>query len=136
MERRRHRHGARSRPRALAAGALAPTPTPTYPLSMAMTRREALKLGLSSLAGLAAGGKLMRRRMPVAYVPHGGGPWPWVELGFDRRELDGLRRYLEELRGLPPEPPRALLVVSAHWEADRPTVMSAARPPMLYDYYG
>ncbi|MEO0325428.1 MAG: class III extradiol ring-cleavage dioxygenase, partial [Myxococcota bacterium] len=32
--------------------------------------------------------------------------------------------------------PHALLVVSAHWEEDVPTVMSAQRPPMLYDYYG
>jgi aromatic ring-opening dioxygenase catalytic subunit (LigB family) len=30
----------------------------------------------------------------------------------------------------------ALLVVSAHWEAPVPTVMTSAHPPMLYDYYG
>jgi len=28
------------------------------------------------------------------------------------------------------------LVVSAHWEESVPTVMSASKPPMLYDYYG
>jgi aromatic ring-opening dioxygenase catalytic subunit (LigB family) len=28
------------------------------------------------------------------------------------------------------------LVISAHWEAPVPTVMTSARPPMLYDYYG
>ena len=22
-------------------------------------------------------------RMPVVYLPHGGGPWPFVDLGFD-----------------------------------------------------
>ena len=33
--------------------------------------------------------------------------------------------------------PRAILVISAHWETPRPTVMSARRdPPMLFDYYG
>ena len=26
--------------------------------------------------------------------------------------------------------------MSAHWEAPEPTVMTSARPPMLYDYYG
>jgi aromatic ring-opening dioxygenase catalytic subunit (LigB family) len=29
-----------------------------------------------------------------------------------------------------------LLVVSAHWEEKVPTVMTAPRPPILYDYYG
>jgi len=33
-------------------------------------------------------------------------------------------------------PPAALLVVSAHWEERVPTVMTSARPPILYDYYG
>ena len=35
-----------------------------------------------------------------------------------------------------PERPRALLVVSAHWEEEVPTLMTAERPGMLYDYYG
>lgn len=75
-------------------------------------------------------------RMPVAYVPHGGGPWPFVELGFDRAELDPLAAYLRDLAALPAAPPTAVLVVSAHWEARVPTVMTAAHPPMLYDYSG
>jgi aromatic ring-opening dioxygenase catalytic subunit (LigB family) len=37
---------------------------------------------------------------------------------------------------LPPAPPKALLVVSAHWEAPVPTVMTSPHPPMLYDYSG
>jgi aromatic ring-opening dioxygenase catalytic subunit (LigB family) len=76
-------------------------------------------------------------RMPVVYVPHGGGPWPFVDVGFGAEaEWDGLRAYLVGLAAIAPERPRALLVVSAHWEAPVPTVTSAARPPMLYDYYG
>lgn len=77
-----------------------------------------------------------RQRMPVAYVPHGGGPWPFVEMGLDRGELDALAGYLRGLASLPPAKPTALLVVSAHWEAPVPTLMTAAQPPMLYDYYG
>jgi aromatic ring-opening dioxygenase catalytic subunit (LigB family) len=76
-------------------------------------------------------------RMPVAFVPHGGGPWPFVEVGLgERSELDALAAYLRALPGLPPRKPAALLVVSAHWEAPAPTVMTSPRPPMLYDYYG
>lgn len=76
-------------------------------------------------------------RMPVVYLPHGGGPWPFVDIGFgDPAEWDGLRRYLTELAGVTAARPRALLVVSAHWEERVPTVMTSPRPPMLYDYYG
>ena len=74
--------------------------------------------------------------MPVAFVPHGGGPWPFVEMGLPPNEVTDLKDYLKSVRLLPKTPPRALLVVSAHWEEPVPTVMTAERPPMLYDYYG
>ena len=51
-------------------------------------------------------------------------------------ERDALAAYLKSVRNLPPAPPRALLVVSAHWEERVPTVMNGARPPLLFDYYG
>lgn len=75
-------------------------------------------------------------RMPVVYLPHGGGPWPFVDLGMPRGEVDALAGYLRSVRELPRARPKALLVVSAHWEAPVPTVMTSERPPMLYDYYG
>lgn len=75
-------------------------------------------------------------RMPVAFVPHGGGPWPFVEMGLDPAEKDALSAYLSSVATLPREAPRALLVVSAHWEERVPTLMTSAAPPMFYDYYG
>ena len=75
-------------------------------------------------------------RMPVAFVPHGGGPWPFVEMGLPADEVAALKQYLQSVRTLPATAPRALLVVSAHWEEPVPTLMTATRPPMLYDYYG
>lgn len=75
--------------------------------------------------------------MPTVYVPHGGGPWPFVDVGFgDPDEWQRLRDYLAALASVPPEKPRAVLVVTAHWEEPRPTVSSSAAPPMLYDYGG
>lgn len=77
-------------------------------------------------------------RQPVVYLPHGGGPWPWM----DARAFGGpdaltpLRRYLEGLPAVPRSKPRAILMISAHWEERVPTVTTAARPPMLYDYSG
>jgi aromatic ring-opening dioxygenase catalytic subunit (LigB family) len=76
-------------------------------------------------------------RMPTVYVPHGGGPWPFVEVGLgSRTEQAALATYLRDLAKLPGERPKALLVISAHWEERVPTVMTSAAPPMLYDYYG
>ncbi|MCA9600393.1 MAG: dioxygenase [Myxococcales bacterium] len=78
-------------------------------------------------------------RMPVVYIPHGGGPWPFVDLGprFGYpSELETLAEFLRGVADAPAVQPRAVLVVSAHWEETVPTVMTAAAPPMLYDYYG
>jgi aromatic ring-opening dioxygenase catalytic subunit (LigB family) len=74
-------------------------------------------------------------RMPVLFIPHGGGPWPFVDLGLPRQDVEGLAGYLKKLRGELPAA-KAILVISAHWEADVPTVMTAEKPTILYDYYG
>jgi aromatic ring-opening dioxygenase catalytic subunit (LigB family) len=75
-------------------------------------------------------------RMPVVFIPHGGGPWPFVDTGFPAADVDDLKRYLRLVPAVAPRRPRALLVVSAHWEAPVPSVMTSPHPPMLYDYYG
>jgi aromatic ring-opening dioxygenase catalytic subunit (LigB family) len=75
-------------------------------------------------------------RMPVVFIPHGGGPWPFVEMGMPKADVDRLAGYLRSVRDVPSAPPRALLVVSAHWEEPVPTVMTSPQPPILYDYYG
>jgi aromatic ring-opening dioxygenase catalytic subunit (LigB family) len=76
------------------------------------------------------------QRMPVAFIPHGGGPWPFVDLGLSKEDIESLAGYLRSVRALPKTPPKALLVISAHWEEPVPTVMTAPRPTMYYDYYG
>ena len=32
--------------------------------------------------------------------------------------------------------PTAILLVSAHWEEDKPTITNGALPPLIYDFYG
>lgn len=77
------------------------------------------------------------KTMPVVFVPHGGGPWPFVDIGFgDKPELASLAAYLRSIASLPKSETRALLVISAHWEEPVPTVMTSAHPPLLYDYSG
>lgn len=77
-------------------------------------------------------------RMPAVFLPHGGGPWPFMDLSaFGPPGMyDGLAAWLRGLSGRWPAAPRAVLVVSAHWEAPMPTVMTGAAPPLHYDYYG
>ncbi|WP_223640975.1 class III extradiol ring-cleavage dioxygenase [Corallococcus sp. EGB] len=75
-------------------------------------------------------------RLPVVFIPHGGGPWPFVDMGLPRAEVQALATYLREVGQRLATPPRALLVISAHWEERVPTVMTSAAPPILYDYYG
>jgi aromatic ring-opening dioxygenase catalytic subunit (LigB family) len=50
--------------------------------------------------------------------------------------MAGLARSLRELPLTLPQSPRAVLLISAHWEEAAFALMSHPRPPMLYDYYG
>jgi aromatic ring-opening dioxygenase catalytic subunit (LigB family) len=49
--------------------------------------------------------------------------------------LKPLADYLGTLVLGLPQRPRAVLMVSAHWEEPVVTLMTSPRPPMLYDYY-
>ena len=31
-------------------------------------------------------------RMPVVFIPHGGGPWPFVDTGFPPEDVEDLKR--------------------------------------------
>ncbi len=74
--------------------------------------------------------------LPTIYIPHGGGPWPFVDVFGPKEEWAPLEAYLRSLIASLPRRPRALLVVSAHWEEASVTLMTNPHPPMLYDYSG
>jgi aromatic ring-opening dioxygenase catalytic subunit (LigB family) len=74
-------------------------------------------------------------KQPVFFLSHGGGPWPWLDGPF-REGFAWLEASLKALPAQLPEPPRAVLAVSGHWEEAEFTVSSAAQPGMVYDYYG
>src|SRR5450631_2677868 len=76
-------------------------------------------------------------KLPTLYIPHGGGPCFFMDWTMGPADTwDRMAAWLRELDGTLPEKPRALLVVSAHWEAPVPTVLTSPAPPLLYDYYG
>lgn len=74
-------------------------------------------------------------RQPTLFLPHGGGPcffMDWDPPDFWNHLGDWLRR----LPTLLPERPRALLLISAHWEEHSPTVTTGTAPALIYDYSG
>jgi aromatic ring-opening dioxygenase catalytic subunit (LigB family) len=75
------------------------------------------------------------KTLPTFFISHGGGPWPWLDGDF-RRQFDRLEVSLRDIAASVRPKPRAILVISGHWEAPRFTVMSSGRPGMVYDYSG
>lgn len=75
------------------------------------------------------------RRMPAYFLSHGGGPWPYME-GPMRQRFGLLEASLQDIPGQLPRRPKAVLVVSGHWEEPEVTLSSGQSPGMVYDYYG
>ena len=71
-------------------------------------------------------------RQPTFFISHGGGPWPW--LPDMRRMLGNLEASLAGIPQQLPEVPRAILMISGHWEGPDFAVMASPAPPMVYDY--
>jgi aromatic ring-opening dioxygenase catalytic subunit (LigB family) len=74
-------------------------------------------------------------KLPTYFISHGGGPWPYMP------EMRAMMHQLEQsLQAIPRQigmTPKAVLVISGHWEErDAFAVMASPRPPMLYDYGG
>jgi len=59
-----------------------------------------------------------------------------VQPGLPPDLWDRMAAYLRGIDASLGARPKAVLVISAHWEAPVPTVNVSARPPLLYDYYG
>ena len=73
--------------------------------------------------------------MPTAYISHGGGPCFFMD--WDPPDAwDELRAALEGIGPSLPGVPRAIVVVTAHWETPVFTVASGPSPSLIYDYGG
>lgn len=74
-------------------------------------------------------------KMPTWFIPHGGGPCFFMDWN-PPHAWDRMADFLKNLAGTLPRPPKAIVLVSAHWLAPHPTVTSGAQPELIYDYYG
>jgi aromatic ring-opening dioxygenase catalytic subunit (LigB family) len=75
--------------------------------------------------------------LPTLFIPHGGGPCFFIDPpAHDPHRWDGLAAYLRGIDASLDVRPKAVLVISGHWEAESPTVNVAERPSLLFDYHG
>lgn len=76
-------------------------------------------------------------RLPTLFIPHGGGPCFFMDPPFGPKDTwDRMAAYLRGIDAAIGRRPKAVLVISGHWEEDRPTVGTAAHPDLIFDYYG
>ncbi len=73
----------------------------------------------------------MSNRRRALYLSHGGGPLPLLGDRAHSEMVTCLRGIADSI-----EKPSAVIVISAHWEADRASVLAGAAPGLLYDYSG
>jgi aromatic ring-opening dioxygenase catalytic subunit (LigB family) len=77
--------------------------------------------------------------LPTLYIPHGGGPcffMDWSLTGGPAETWDATAAWLRGLAETLPARPRAIVVISGHWEEHAFTATATAAPGMIYDYTG
>jgi aromatic ring-opening dioxygenase catalytic subunit (LigB family) len=77
----------------------------------------------------------MSSRLPTYFVSHGGGPWPYMKEQNGSR-YDQLEASLVDIKRQIGVRPKAVLVITSHWEEQDFMVSSGTEPGMIYDYGG
>ena len=67
----------------------------------------------------------------IVYFSHGGGPLPILGEPSHATMVDFMKQLPRNI-----DKPDAILVVSAHWEEDTPTLIGHGSPSLFFDYYG
>jgi aromatic ring-opening dioxygenase catalytic subunit (LigB family) len=81
----------------------------------------------------------MNDLMPTYFIPHGGGPCFFMDWSITGDAADTWNTTADWLRNLStrlPLRPKAIVVVSGHWEEPEFTAASVAAPSLIYDYTG
>jgi len=71
-----------------------------------------------------------QKRAPVFFVSHGAGPFAILRAPHQQGLLDLCEEtswILDDVKGV--------IVITAHWLTDKPTISSAANPPIYCDYF-
>lgn len=73
-------------------------------------------------------------KQPVFFLPHGGGPCFFMD--DPTHEWTALGGFLSQVMSTLPERPKAILVVSGHWETRGFGFTAKETPDLIFDYYG
>lgn len=73
-------------------------------------------------------------RAPAIFLQHGGGPMPLLGDPGHASLIEHMQVNVRDI--LLAQRPRAIVLVTAHWEEDVPTVSGAEKHELLFDYYG
>lgn len=76
----------------------------------------------------------MNIQQPTFFIPHGGGPCFFMD--DPAGTWTGMASFLRGLPDALPASPKAILVISGHWETDGFAVTGASKPDLLFDYFG
>lgn len=80
---------------------------------------------------MSEGLRAMSTKAKALFISHGGGPLPLLGEPGHAEMVKTLQQLSHQL-----EKPKAIIVVSAHWEAEPIEVISQEQPSLYYDYYG
>lgn len=73
----------------------------------------------------------MNSLAPVLFLPHGGGPLPLMDDLHHQSLVDFLQSCGQQY-----EKPKAIILISAHWEEVQLNITSNSNPDLIYDYFG
>lgn len=73
--------------------------------------------------------------LPTLFIPHGAGPCFFMEWN-PPTAWDPMAAYLTGIAASLAQPPKAILMVSAHWLEPSFSVTGGSQPELIYDYYG
>jgi aromatic ring-opening dioxygenase catalytic subunit (LigB family) len=76
-------------------------------------------------------------RQPTIFLPHGGGPCFFMDWTWGPADTwNATQSFLAGLAATLRTPPKAILVISGHWEEPAFTASAAEQPALIYDYTG
>lgn len=76
-------------------------------------------------------------RAPVIAVTHGGGPMPLLGDPTHTELTNSLRTKVPKLLRIgTPEQPRAIVLVTAHWQTENVSISNGAKHDLYFDYRG
>ena len=72
---------------------------------------------------------------PVLFIPHGAGPCFFMEWQ-PTDTWDQMAEFLKNISSRLPQCPKAVLIISAHWQTPEFSITASTQPDLIYDYYG